>query len=71
MSTTASRRHHKLDAERNAAWLRAELARRRVAVLRSQQQRRDGIARLARAGLHLVDLPSLIDQMDEMCPPCL
>ncbi len=71
MSTAASKRHHSLDAQRNAEWLTAEHARRRRAFNMSQQQRQDGIARLARAGLRVVPLPSLADALAEVIPPCL
>ena len=55
----------------NAAWLRAERDRRRLALTTSQQQRRDGIERLARDGLHPVTLPSLNDAFSELMPPSL
>jgi hypothetical protein len=55
----------------NAEWLRTELDRRRLAFTMSRQQHRDGIARLAHAGLHPVALPSLADALAEVAPPCL
>lgn len=55
----------------NAQWLRAERQRRCAAFMKSHQQRRDEIARLARAGLHPVALPSLDDAFAELMPGCL
>jgi hypothetical protein len=57
--------------DNTAEWLRAERDRRRLAFTTSQQQRQDGIARLARAGLHPVALPSLADALAEVIPPCM
>ena len=57
--------------DNTAEWLRAERDRRRQALTTSQQQRRDGVARLARVGLHPVALPSLADALAEVIPPCL
>lgn len=71
MSTARTRVRQRLTDDRNREWLRAELARRRLACLTSHQQRRDGIARLARTGLFPVALPSLNDAFDELKPPCL
>jgi hypothetical protein len=66
-----TRRRQQRDEDATAEWLRREVARRRRAVLTSQQQHRDGVARLARAGLRPVALPSLDAALDELNPPCL
>ena len=55
----------------NVEWMRAEAARRRLASLTADAQHVDGIARLARAGLHPVKMDSLADVFAEIAPPCL